>query len=112
MICHKRLLEQDYLLNLPLYSSSLLIMLTQYHQNVHYLTEESQNIEKHYVTVNARTNRISGHYLSAVSPVNGILKIWKMENVFSTILNKKHKETITSWALWLGGARAGYGPYR
>jgi hypothetical protein len=48
-----------------------------YHQNVHYMTEEHQNIDRHYVTVNATTNRISGNHLSTDSPVPGIKQ---MEN--------------------------------
>ena len=48
-----------------------------YHQNVHYMTEDHQNIDRHYVTVNATTNRISGNHLSTDSPVLGIKQ---MEN--------------------------------
>lgn len=48
-----------------------------YHQNVHYMTEEHQNIDKHYVTVNATTNRVSGNHLSTTTPFDGIAK---MEN--------------------------------
>ena len=48
-----------------------------YRQNVHYTTEDHQNIDKHYVTVNSTTNRVSGNHLSTTTPVDGILK---MEN--------------------------------
>ena len=48
-----------------------------YRQCVHYMTEEHQNVDKHYVTVNATTNRVSGNHLSTATPLNGILK---MEN--------------------------------
>jgi hypothetical protein len=50
---------------------------TDYHHNVHYMTEEHQNVDKHYVTVNATTNRVSGNHLSTTTPWDGILK---MEN--------------------------------
>jgi hypothetical protein len=43
-----------------------------YHQNVHYMTEDHQNIDRHYVTVNATINRISGTHLSADKPVHGL----------------------------------------
>jgi hypothetical protein len=48
-----------------------------YHQTVHYMTEEHQNVDKHYVTVNATTNRVSGNHLSTTPRLDGILK---MEN--------------------------------
>lgn len=48
-----------------------------YHEDVHYMTEEHQNIDKHYVTVNATTNRITGNNLSTDCPVDGLLQ---MEN--------------------------------
>ncbi|CAB3986254.1 Hypothetical predicted protein [Paramuricea clavata] len=48
-----------------------------YDQNVHYTTEENQNVDKHYVTVNATTNRVSGNHLSTMPPLDGILKTFK-----------------------------------
>ena len=48
-----------------------------YRQNVHYMTEEHQNIDKHYVSVNATINRVSANHLSHKSPVSGIQE---MEN--------------------------------
>ena len=41
------------------------------------MSEENQNIDRHYVTVNATTNRISGSHLSTDSDVPGIKQ---MEN--------------------------------
>jgi hypothetical protein len=41
------------------------------------MTEENQNIDRHYLTVNATTNRISGNHLSTDSNVPGIKQ---MEN--------------------------------
>ena len=48
-----------------------------YRQCVHYMTEEHQNVDKHCVTVNATTNRVSGNHLSTTTPLYSILK---MEN--------------------------------
>jgi hypothetical protein len=48
-----------------------------YHQDVHYMTEEHQNIDKHYVTAMATENRVSGKHLSDKPPADGILQ---MEN--------------------------------
>jgi hypothetical protein len=64
-----------------------------YHQNVHYMTEDHQNIDRHYVTVNATINRISGTHLSADKPVHGLKD---MENVFPISWTKYHRERITS----------------
>ena len=36
-----------------------------YHQNVHFMSEEHQNIDNHYVSVCATENRISGSHLSS-----------------------------------------------
>lgn len=63
-----------------------------YHQNVHYMTEEYQNIDRHYVTENATINRVSGNHLSSVVSLNGVKD---MENVFPTTLNRRLNETIT-----------------
>ena len=37
-----------------------------YHQNVHHMTAEHQNVDKHYVTVMATKNRVTGNDLSDV----------------------------------------------
>ena len=50
----------------------LVIDNVDYQQKVHYMTEEHQNIDRHYVTVNATTNRISGSHLSTDIPVHGV----------------------------------------
>ena len=39
-----------------------------YHQNVHQMTEEHQNIDHHYVTVMATENRVAGAGLSTDIP--------------------------------------------
>lgn len=43
-----------------------------YRQNVHYQTEEHQNIDRHYVTGNATANRVSGNHLSLLAPLKGV----------------------------------------
>ena len=43
-----------------------------YHQDVHFMTEEHQNIDKHYVSVNATTNRITASHLSHKVPSESI----------------------------------------
>lgn len=48
-----------------------------YHQKVHYMTEEHQNNDKHCVTVMSTENRVSGNHLSDEKPSDGILD---MEN--------------------------------
>ena len=41
------------------------------------MTQDHQNIDRHYVTVNATTNRISGNHLSTDIPLHGVKQ---MEN--------------------------------
>lgn len=48
-----------------------------YRQEVHHMTEEHQNIDKHYVTAMSTENRVYGHHLSDKSPDRGVLD---MEN--------------------------------
>lgn len=43
-----------------------------YYQEVHYMTEEHQNIDKHYLSMMATENRVAGHNLSNDPPLNGI----------------------------------------
>ena len=64
-----------------------------YHQTVHYMTEDHQNIDRHYVTVNATANRISGNHLSTDSPLHGVKQ---MANVFPITWNRNYKEQIAS----------------
>jgi hypothetical protein len=48
-----------------------------YHQEVHHMTEEHQNIDKHYVTSMSTENRVHGNHLSDKCPETGVLR---MEN--------------------------------
>ena len=43
-----------------------------YTLNVHYMTEEHQNNDKHYVSINATVNRVSANHLSDESTASGI----------------------------------------
>ena len=44
-----------------------------YYQEVHHMTEEHQNIDKHYVTVMSTENRVHGNHLSDDLPETGVL---------------------------------------
>ena len=46
-----------------------------YWHEVHYMTEEPQNVDKHCVTVMATENRVSGIHLSYQQPVGGVLQL-------------------------------------
>jgi hypothetical protein len=48
-----------------------------YRQEVHYMTEDHQNIDKHCVTFMSTENRVTGNHLSDKTPLDGILD---MEN--------------------------------
>jgi hypothetical protein len=43
-----------------------------YHQNVHYMTEEHQNIDQHYVTLMTTENRVTGCNLPSSKPIKRI----------------------------------------
>lgn len=44
-----------------------------YRQEVHHMTEEHQNIDKHYVTSMSTENRVHGNHLSDKCPETGVL---------------------------------------
>ena len=44
-----------------------------YYQEVHHMTEEHQNMDKHYVTVMSTENRVHGNHLSDDLPETGVL---------------------------------------
>ena len=46
-----------------------------YHHEVHYMTEENQNIDRHFVTVMSTENRVSANHLSDEVPTNGVLQM-------------------------------------
>jgi hypothetical protein len=75
----KEMVEQDskYLANSttdtkPSAGFKLTIDNVDYRQSTHYMTEEHQNIDKHYVSINATTNRVSSSHLSDKVQTDGI----------------------------------------
>ena len=56
----------------PSIGFKLTINNVDYTQNVHYMTEQHQNKDKHYVSVNATINRVSANHLDDKSPTGGI----------------------------------------
>ncbi len=72
-----------------------------YHQNVHHMTEEHQNIDKHYVTVMATENRVTGNDFSDATPSCSLL-IWIMESVFQAelIISIKGRITLLLWSVF------------
>ena len=46
-----------------------------YHHEVHYMTEENQNVDRHFVTFMSTENRVSGNHLSDEVPANGVLQM-------------------------------------
>ena len=41
-----------------------------YRQQVHYMTQEHQTVDKHYLTVCATTNRVHGNHMSSTQPTD------------------------------------------
>ena len=47
------------------------------------MTEEHQNIDKHYLTVMSTHNQVHGHHLSDKPPETGVLnKLWQMGSIY------------------------------
>ena len=63
-----------------------------YHQNVHYMTEEHQNIDKHYVTYMSAENCVSGNYLSDKVPVGGVMMMEDGHCLPNRLDNSKQSE--------------------
>ena len=70
-----------------------------YHQDVHYMTEEHQNVDKHFVILMATENRMSGSELSDTIPDRVILPAWTMQCAFQMQLIINGKGLITSTLL-------------
>ena len=62
-----------------------------YHQNVHHMTEDNQNIDKHYVTYMSTENRVSGNHLSDQTRVGGIEEMENGKCIPSTNDNEKQR---------------------
>ena len=63
-----------------------------YRHEVHYMTEENQNVDKHCVTVMATENRVPGCSLSDKLPENGILKMENGKCLPNHVDNIKQRE--------------------
>ena len=55
-----------------------------YHQEVHYMTEGHQNIDKHFVTSMSTENHVSGNHLRGECPAYGVLQMENRECLPST----------------------------
>ena len=66
-----------------------------YHQNVHFMTEEHQNIDKHYVSVNATTNRITASHLSHKVPSESINEMDNGKCIPNHLEQKAQRDTTT-----------------
>ncbi len=63
-----------------------------YRHEVHYMTEEHQNVDNHCVTLMAVENRVSGNHLNNQQPEGGVMKlengkcipssIWQYDEVY------------------------------
>ena len=63
-----------------------------YHQNVHYMSEDHQNIDKHYVTYMSTENRVSGNHLSDQNPLGGIKEMENGKCLPTTSDNAKQRQ--------------------
>ncbi|XP_028404057.1 uncharacterized protein LOC114526731 isoform X1 [Dendronephthya gigantea] len=63
-----------------------------YHQEVHRMTEDHQNVDKHCVTVMAIENRVSGNHLGEEQPKDGILKLQNGKCLPSCRDNQKQRD--------------------
>lgn len=67
-----------------------------YRQEVHNMTEEHQNIDKHYVSVISTENRVHGNHLSDTPPETGILGMENGKCLPSVLDNSKQRENYIS----------------
>ena len=63
-----------------------------YHQEVHYMTEENQNVDKHCVTMMSTENRVSGSHLSNEPLTDGVLEMENGNCLPSHLDNAKQRE--------------------
>ena len=63
-----------------------------YHHNVHYMNEDHQNIDKHYVTYMSTENRVSGNHLSDQTPLGGIKEMENGKCLSTTTDNAKQRQ--------------------
>ena len=63
-----------------------------YHQEVHYMTEENQNEDKHCITMMSTENRVSGNHLSDEPLTDGVLEMENGNCLPSHLDNAKQRE--------------------
>lgn len=63
-----------------------------YRQEVHYMTEEHQNIDNHYVTVMSTENRVHGNHLSDQPPETGIFAMENGKCVPNVLDNSRQRD--------------------
>ncbi len=56
-----------------------------YRHEVHYMTEEHQNVDNHCVTLMAVENRVSGNHLNNQQPEGGVMKLENGKYIPSSI---------------------------
>jgi hypothetical protein len=62
-----------------------------YNQKVHYMTEQHQNVDHHYVTYMNVENRVSGNHLSDELPTGGVMKMENGKCIPSSADNVKQR---------------------
>ena len=63
-----------------------------YHQEVHHMTEDHQNIDRHYVTVMSTNNRVHGHHLSDKPSETGVFQMENGKCLPSVLDNVRQRE--------------------
>ena len=63
-----------------------------YYQNVHNISEDHQNIDKHYVTYTSTENRVSENQLSDRTPLGGIKEMENGKCLPTTDNNAKQRQ--------------------
>lgn len=63
-----------------------------YHQEVHHMTEDHQNVHKHCVTIMAVENRVSANHLSYKQPECGIMGFQNGKCLPSCFDNKRQRD--------------------
>lgn len=69
-----------------------------YHQEVHHMSEEHQNIDKHYVTSMSTENRVHGNHLSANRSETGVLRMENGKCLPSVQDHERQRENYVSLA--------------
>ena len=68
-----------------------------YHQNVHHMSKDYQNIDKHYVTYMSTKNRVYGNHLNGQPRLDGIEEMGNGKCIPSTNDNEKQRLNSIVW---------------